>query len=261
MIKKIFIFIMLIFICSFSTGCVNIKINEELTINKDKTANHTIQILASDDDNMFQERIEEEITNTLNNLGIYNTTQVSEIDHFGIKGSKDFSLEELPNQGNQYFSIQDNSIDYFIFKHMNYTANINVDSFFSEYEPNLITLEDYKFTLNLPEKITNSNAQKVFNNAQSATWHLHRNQNNTIHVEFNVINPLNIVISILLLCSIILFIIIIIYTRNKENNDVSNHKTINKNENSKDNVQYCENCGTEIKSNIKYCPNCGTKQK
>lgn len=261
MLKKIFIFVMLILISSFTTGCVNVKINDELTINKDKTVNHTIQILASDNANMFQERIEEEIIKTLNNIGIHNTTQVSEIDHFGIKGSKDFSLEDIPNQGNQYFSIQDNSVDYFVFKHMNYTANINVDFLFSEYEPNLVTLEDYKFTLNLPEKITNSNAQKVFNNSKSATWHLKQDQNNTIHVEFNVINPLNIVISVLLLCSIILFIIIIMYTKNKKNNKFSNQETINKNEDSQYSVQYCGNCGTEIKSNIKYCPNCGTKQK
>lgn len=260
--KKIFLFIMIILVSTFTTGCVNVKINEELTINKDKTANHTIQILASDNVNMFQDRIEQGMTNSLNNLGMLNTSQVSELDYFGIKGSKDFSFEELSNQENQYFKIQDNSVDYFVYKHMNYTVNIDVDNIFKEYDPNFVTLEDYKFTLNLPVKITNSNAQNVFNEDQSATWHLSRNANNTIHVEFNVINPTNIAISIMGLFLILLFTIIIFVSIKMKNKKTNTPIITDQSNNLADlNDCFCGNCGTKVKPAMKYCPNCGAIQE
>lgn len=261
-LKNIFLFLIIVLISSFTTGCVNVKVSEELTINKDKTANHTIQILASDNVSMFQERIEQGITNSLNNLGILNTSQVSEIDYFGIKGSKDFSLDELSNQGNQYFSIQDDSIDYFIYKHMNYTVNIDVDAIFKEYDPNFVTLEDYKFTLNLPVKITNSNAQKVFNEDKSAAWHLYRGSNNTMHVEFNVINPTNIIISVVGVFLIFSFIVILfVVITNKKHRKANTTKLTQNQEHTNSETCFCGECGAKINHNVEYCPNCGAKIK
>ena len=294
-LKNIFLFLVIVIVGSFTTGCVSVKVNEELTINEDKTANHTIQILASDNVSMFQDRIEQGITNSLNNLGMLNTSQVSEINYFGIKGSKDFSFDELSDQGNQYFSIQDDSVDYFVYKHMNYTVNIDVDSIFKDYDPSFVTLEDYKFTLNLPVKITDSNAQNVFNDNHSATWHLYRGSNNTMHVEFDVINPTNIIISVVVFFLIVSFIIILLVvllnkkpkktnttTLAKQNEKHTSSKTyfcgecgtkINQDmeycpncgarieiETTENDIQYCGNCGAQIKSSMEYCPNCGEKQ-
>ena len=112
-----------------------------------------------------------------------------------------------------------------------------------------MTLEDYKFTLNLPVKITDSNAQNVFNDNHSATWHLYRGSNNTMHVEFDVINPTNIIISVVVFFLIVSFIIILLVVLlNKKPKKTNTTKLAKQNEkHTSSKTYFCGECGTKIK--------------
>ncbi len=214
--KKLVSIFLLVFCTVFLTGCVDLKINEELTINQDGSMDHSIQFLSSDNMLIFEKEIKDGFTKTLSEKGFGNLSPVKEMDYFGVKGSNHidktgkigyFDLSSCYDSSNKYFHLIDNSVDYFLFKYYDLTVNVDVDGMFSDVNNEMVTLSEYKFTLNLPVKILESNANNVYNNNQSATWLLSIGGKNSIHAEFIVINIQNIVI---LTCSLVLLLILLI---------------------------------------------------
>ena len=70
--KKIYLFLCIFISSCLLTGCVNIKINEELTIKQNNTFVHSISLLANDKSNLFTNEINDVFKTKLTNLGFYN---------------------------------------------------------------------------------------------------------------------------------------------------------------------------------------------
>ena len=95
--KKITYIITLIFFSIFLTGCVDVKINEEVTVNADKSIDHSISLLASDDASFAEDCIKEKFTEILKDKGFGNFVEQNEFDFFGIKGSAHMDMDKKNN--------------------------------------------------------------------------------------------------------------------------------------------------------------------
>lgn len=240
MLKKFLLMILLFISSVIMTGCVDVKIDEEITINKDKTIAHELKCLINNNVSMFESEITEGLISGLKDAGFSNISQIREGNGFGVKGESISAInDDLSSVTNQYITITNNTRDYFIFKHYDINANFDLNSLVGDdYNPNLVSLSEYKFTLNLPVKISKTNAKNVFNNNKSATWYFYVDNDNFIHIECNVINPVNLIIS--LLC---LSLIILLSVQNLLRKYSKTHK--------------CPKCGSKIKQNDIYCSKCG----
>ena len=134
--KKFTYIITLIFFSIFLTGCVDVKINEEVTVNTDKSIDHSISLLASDDASFAEDCIKEKFTEILKDKGFGNFVEQKEFDFFGIKGSTHIDMNKKnsypdgilrTNISNKYVHLSYNSTDYYLFKYYYLTVSIDID--------------------------------------------------------------------------------------------------------------------------------------
>lgn len=257
--KKITCIITLLFFSIFLTGCVDVKINEEVTVNADKSIDHSISLLASDDVSFAEDCIKEKFTEILKDKGFGNFVEQNEFDFFGMKGSTHIDMDKensypdgilKTNISNKYIHLSDNSTDYFLFKYYDLTVSIDIDAMHKDVQNDLLNLLEYRYTLNLPVKIRNSNANNVYNDDKSATWILSKDGKNSLHVEFIVINIENLIIisSILIILLFLMILRMYLVSKNKRNN--------------KQKVQInnrCPNCKSIVNASDAFCTKCGTK--
>ena len=257
--KKITYIITLIFFSIFLTGCVDVKINEEVTVNADKSIDHSISLLASDDVSFAEDCIKEKFTEILKDKGFGNFVEQNEFDFFGMKGSTHIDMDKensypdgilKTNISNKYIHLSDNSTDYFLFKYYDLTVSIDIDAMHKDVQNDLLNLLEYRYTLNLPVKIRNSNANNVYNDDKSATWILAKNSKNSLHVEFIIIN-----IEHLIIISSILIILLLLLTLRMH---IISKKKNNKRIKIQTNKQ-CPNCKSIVNISDDFCTKCGTK--
>lgn len=258
--KKFTYIITLIFLSIFLTGCVDVKINEEVTVNSDKSIDHSISLLANDDASFAEDCIKEKFTEILKDKGFGNFVEQNEFDFFGIKGSAHMDMDKKnsypdgilkTNISNKYVHLSDNSTDYFLFKYYDLTLSIDIDAMHKDVQNGLLNLLEYRYTLNLPVKIRNSNANSVYNDDKSATWILAKNGKNSLHVEFIIINIEHLIIISSILIILLLLLILRMYFINK--NKKHNKKTqLNR---------LCPNCKSAVNVSDVFCTKCGTKLK
>ena len=264
---KRFILIFILFLSSiFLCGCIDLKIDQEITIFNDKNITHSMKILTSDNVIYFREEIENRLISEFKKAGFTDITRVNDANYFGICGIKNNNLEEVKNDfnNNNLFSIDDRSIDYFFFKHISVNVNFKLGELLHDEDKNLISLSEYKFTLNLPVKIINSNADNLLNNGKSAVWYLSPYETNNIYIECIVYNYINIaIITFIFLLSIIFSIIVII--KNNQCSTMDDNEPINVGLKSlqKDNIKnnICPNCKQKISTEDIFCGNCGYQLK
>jgi len=253
MLRKFFTFVSIILCSLFLTGCIDIKVADEYTVNEDLSVDHTFEILVGNNMYAFANRINEGLYENLSDSGYSNIIDAYDSDSFGKKGTKHIELNgEIGSAlSNQYVSITDNSQDYFIFKHVDIIANIDFQNILNNNaNSDLINFTEYKLTLNIPTAFTDTNAQNVYNEGKSATWHfVPKNGNGTVHFECNVPNKKN--IQVLLIGTAVIFGFIILvkvlsyaFSAPKYSNTIK-----------------CPNCGFDIKYNDLFCGNCGCKLK
>ena len=274
MLKKIFT-IFSICLCSlFLTGCINMKVADEYTLNDDLSMDHTFQILVSNNMYGFADKINSVLYENFSESGFSNIVNTHDNDYFGQKGTRHlYAGSGLSGDiSNKYIRVVDNSADYFIFKHIDINAYIDFSNMLNDIDNSeLITITEYKLTLNLPVAFTNSNAHNVYNDGKSATWRfLPSSGAATVHFECNIPNKDNIKFLLICVAGIFGFIIFIkilsvVYSIN---NSSSNKKCPNCGAKIKNNRTFCNNCGhqlyhetkvsEEINNNQK-CPNCGTE--
>ena len=77
---------------------------------------------------MFSEEINEGFTTTLKDAGFVNIIPVTDMDYFGMKGIKDVSTEDMTQSWNKFFTVEDNTKDFFIFKYVDMTVNVDISS-------------------------------------------------------------------------------------------------------------------------------------
>ena len=155
------------------------------------------------------------------------------------------------------------------FKYYDITVNVDINGMFDSVDNEMVTLSEYKFTLNLPVRIQYANANNVYNDNKSATWLFTRDGQNSIHVEFYVINYENIIIvgSVLILLIVLLIVLIIINNVKKKKRKRRNQarpQNINPPENTEQQKtvgysKYCPNCGAKLGPEDVFCGECGTK--
>ena len=211
--KKFLTIVLTLISCLLLTSCVNVKISDEYTVNEDFSIDNTFQVLVDNNMAMFSDEINKALYNSFTEKGFENIVSAYDGYSFGKKGTKHFeasnSISDVIN--NQYISITDNSIDYFLFKHFDITANIDIQGILSTTDTEMITLTEYKITINLPIPFSETNSQNVSEDKKSATWYISpSNSNNEIHLECNIINVNNIIITLISLAGIIGLIIAII---------------------------------------------------
>lgn len=246
--KKFLSFFMLILCSFFLTGCVNVKIDEELTLNPDKTATHSVKCLVSNNVSMFSEEINEGFTTTLKDAGFVNIIPVTDMDYFGMKGIKDVSTEDMTQSWNKFFTVEDNTKDFFIFKYVDMTVNVDISSMFDGYNNEVVKLSEYKFTLNLPVKMIECNSENIFNDGKSATWYFGLDQSNSMHVEFIAWDINNCIIAGVSLVGILILLTVLILLKQRKR---KSEKALDKN--------VCPYCSAEIKPNDVFCGSCGKK--
>ena len=94
-IKNFTNIILLFAFCIMCTGCVELKVQEELTINPDRTAEHSLKCLVNDEMGGFSERINETISSKLQEAGFVNIVPAKEMGYFGMKGTKHQELNSV----------------------------------------------------------------------------------------------------------------------------------------------------------------------
>ena len=256
---KIYInLILLVSLCIMCTGCIELKVQEELTINTDRTAVHSLKCLVNDEMDGFSERINETISSKLQEAGFVNIIPAKEMGFFGMKGTKHQELNQVTQSFGKYFSFFDNSTDYFLFKYIDVTLNIDMTSILHDIESEIVTLTEYKFILNLPVKIKQSNSNRIYNKGKSAIWYLGKNMDNSIHVEFIAWNIENIILTTILLFIILLiFLTTIVARKNAKNTKL--HTNNEQNSVALVKKDICPHCSAILDDNAKFCGNCGNK--
>ena len=117
----------------------------------------------------------------------------------------------------------------------------------------MVSLNEYKLTINLPIPFVNTNAQKMSDDNKSATWLFYPNSENLMHFEVIMPNQKNIKIVLIGLVGVVGLIILIkllqLACRNNKKSS-SEQKNI---------TEKCPNCSTPIDEQEEFCGNCGTK--
>lgn len=254
-IKKCTHIILLFVLCIICAGCVELKVQEELTINPDRTAEHSLKCLVNDEIGGFSERINETISSKLQEAGFVNIVPVKEMGYFGMKGTKHQELNSVTQNFGKYFSFIDNSTDYFLFKYIDITLNVDMTSILHDIESEIVTLTEYKFILNLPVKIEQSNSNRIYNDGKSAVWYLGKNMDNSIHVEFIAWNIENIILTAISLFIILLILLTMLALRK------SIKKSVVKKQDSISLLKkgICPYCSAILDDNATFCGNCGNK--
>lgn len=249
MIKKLFTFLSICLCSLLLTGCINMKIADEYTLNEDMSIDRTFQILVSNNMYGFADQINSALYENLSESGYSNIVNAYDSDYFGKKGTRhiDADLGMAGAISNKYVRVEDNSQDFFIFKHVDITAYIDFNNILNNNQnSDMVTLTEYKLTLNLPIAFSETNAQNVYNNGKSATWRFAPSSGSgTVHFECNVPNKDN--IQFLLICvagifGFILFVKILSFAYS-----ISQASSGPK----------CPNCGVKININTTFCGNCG----
>lgn len=267
--KKILFGLLLISCSLFLTGCIDIKVDEELTLNTDKTMTHSVKLLASDTACFVGDTVMDSFRDALKNNGFETVVPAREINYFGMKGVN--QLEKISSIGgiNKFFSVTDNSLNFFIFKYYNITVNADLSSLFSDVDNDVVTLSEYKFTLNLPVKIFKSNAYSTFNDEKSAVWYLATDGQSILHVEFIVFDLVCSLIFLGVIILAILFSVFVVTKKDKHESKIDQVKEIIKstdtnNENTENETltsSYCSNCGASVSEEDMFCGECGAKLK
>lgn len=218
------VIMMLMLVCL--TGCV--KINYEVTINKNGSGEisyvyglekSVIQQLQISDEDMEQKAMEQKAIDNG-----YTTEPYEDDEIKGFKAtkhvaniSKDMSMEE--NFGEEY--IKDNgenriNIDKGIFKTI-YSQNATIDLTSMSDMGNIIAI---KYIINLPEKVTQSNATEVLNGGKTLSWDLKAGTTNLVQFnsEKSGLSVLTIIIIAVIVVIIALAVIVVICKKKNEKN-------------------------------------------
>lgn len=250
MFKKLFSIISILICSVLFTGCINMKITDEYTVNKDMSVDHTYQLLVDNSMSGFSDEINSGLHENLAERGFSNIVNAYEGNYFGKKGSKHIEADSNFGESfnNKYVRVTDNTKDYLLFKHVDITANIDFQSLMEgTADSELINLNEYKLTINLPVKFTESNAQNVYNENKSATWSfVPKDGKGIVHFECNVLNMPIIIILLAVLFAAVAFLVLAKFV-----STILGTKTLAKNT--------CSNCGTAIKGDEVFCGNCGAQ--
>lgn len=223
MLKKIKIIIMTIIITITLVSCVNINFN----LNIKNSSQCELEILVKYDDKYS-------IVNNIDSI-LYLLKDQYEIEKVnnGYKLKTQLNIEKISSNSNIILPVTDFSYEvknYFLWKSIiiksNFSINdlknnINNQLFNSiiKYIPNEIYDKiNLKFTLNMPIKITQTNANTIQNNGKTAIWSLSLKQNNYLYLKQNIPNITNIII-----LSTILIILLLLFFK------LNQHKIYNKN--------------------------------
>lgn len=250
MLKKIFLLFSIILCSVFLTGCINLKVADEFTVKEDRSIEHSYQILVGNNMYAFANRINETISEALSEKGFSNIVDAYDSDYFGKKGTQYYELDN--GMGNaissNYVSVNDNSQDYFVFKHVDITAYIDFQKILNENnDKDLVSFTEYKLTINLPVAFTETNAHNVYNDGKSATWRfVPSSGSGTIHFECNVPNKQN--IQIILICVACLFGLILLIRVLTFILSFSNRQN---------DIIKCPKCGEKLEEGTLFCGNCG----
>lgn len=253
--KRLFLAFAILSCCLVSSGCINLKIADEYTINSDMSAEHSFEYLVGNNLYMFEEQIDDSIYEHLEDAGYTDITNVRDENYFGMKGSQYINSFNFDNvKQNDYVQITDNSKDYYIFKYINIDANVNLDEILNtEDADGMVSLNEYKLTINLPIPFVKTNAQKMSDDNKSATWLFYPNNDNFMHFEVVMPNQKNIKITLIGLAGVVGLIILIKLLQLACGN---NKKSSSEQKNI---TEKCPNCSTPINGQEEFCGNCGTK--
>lgn len=257
MLKKLFTFFSIILCSLFLTGCINIKVADEYTVNEDRSIDHAFQILVGNNMYGFANRINDTLYENLSESGYTNIVDAYDSDSFGKKGFQHFDINEGMGYAisNDYVTVTDNSSDYFILKHVDITASIDFNKVLNDNaDDDLVNFTEYKLTINLPVAFKQTNASNVYNEGKSATWYfVPKSGKGTIHFEFYIPNKDN--IKLLLICVAVFFgFILLIKILSLLNSSVPASQS-----KSEDNSKECPNCGVRLKKDDAFCSECGCK--
>ncbi len=225
MLKKIKLFIMFVIITTTLVSCVNVDFH----LNVKNSSQSEIEIVVKYDKNYSY------INNNIDSILYYlkDKYEIEKINN-GYKLKTKLNLEKISSNSTIILPITNFSYEiknYFLWKSIIIKSNFSINDLKNYYNNELfnnlikyIPDEVYnkinlRFILDLPIKITQTNAQIIQNKGKTAIWSLSLKANNYLYLKQNIPNLTNII----LLSIILIVLLLLVFKLNQHKNQHKNY--------------------------------------